>query len=225
MCDLPDNTGPSCDSGIESEDTVVDGAWGSDRANSTSRLKRAKQLIYIANKKQALYPILKRYGLRIERPNQWEDWSISIKCPFPHHKAGKEKTPSFGYNFKKDYFHCFGCSSSGGAVEFLAYKEKTDRLAIAEQIIHDTGGYDLEEELETEDEKIEGLLFNFSVFVGDQIQAYKNKPDKIEIIEKVLWWMDMYILSRAPRKLIKVEDFEAYVQKCKELIIEECEDE
>ena len=64
-------------------------------------------------------------------------------------------------------------------------------------------------------------MFNFSVFVGDQIQAYKNKPDKIEIIEKVLWWMDMYILARAPRKRIKVEDFRAAIDRCKELILED----
>lgn len=221
MREVPDNTGSDGDSCIEGEDTAANGAWGDDRTNSSSGLKRAKHLIYIANRKQPLYPILKRYGLRIERANQWDTWSNAIKCPFPHHKGGKEKTPSFGYNFSKDYFHCFGCSSSGGAVEFLAYKEKTDRLAIAEQIIHDTGGYDIEEDLETEDEKIEALLFDFSVFVGDQIQAYKNDQDKIDSIEKLLWWMDMYILARAPRKKIKVEDFRAAIDRCKELILED----
>jgi len=52
-------------------------------------------------------------------------------CPFHN-----EKTPSFNVNDEKGFYHCFGCSAHGDAIEFirkyerLTYPETIERLAL-----------------------------------------------------------------------------------------------
>ncbi|MEE1557460.1 MAG: CHC2 zinc finger domain-containing protein, partial [Alphaproteobacteria bacterium] len=51
-------------------------------------------------------------------------------CPFHN-----EKTPSFTVNEDKGFYHCFGCSAHGGAIDFvmntegLSFPEAVERLA------------------------------------------------------------------------------------------------
>ena len=65
---------------------------------------------------------LEFYGIHLV-PSGNKEWSHPIRCPFDDHKGGNEKSASFGYNFQKDYFNCFGCGSGGGVVEFICKKE------------------------------------------------------------------------------------------------------
>ena len=48
--------------------------------------------------------------LKLERKGK-EYWAC---CPFH-----SEKTPSFTVNTQKRFFHCFGCSKHGNAIDFL----------------------------------------------------------------------------------------------------------
>ena len=40
--------------------------------------------------------------------------NYTAKCPFHN-----EKTPSFSINKSKQFYHCFGCGSSGDVIQFL----------------------------------------------------------------------------------------------------------
>lgn len=45
--------------------------------------------------------------------------NYSAICPFH-----QEKTPSFSANADKQFFHCFGCGTSGNAIHFLMYYDR-----------------------------------------------------------------------------------------------------
>ena len=42
-------------------------------------------------------------------------------CPFH-----QEKTPSFHVNQARQFFHCFGCKSSGNAVDFVIKRDRVE---------------------------------------------------------------------------------------------------
>ena len=56
--------------------------------------------------------------------------NYSARCPFHD-----EKTPSFTVSASKQFYHCFGCSASGDAIEFLremnsfSFEEAVEELA------------------------------------------------------------------------------------------------
>lgn len=80
--------------------------------------EKVHQLIDEANAKLPLHLVLQSYNIPLIK--SFSDWSTSVTCPFPFHKNGNERSASFGYNFKRDFFHCFGCSTSGRSVEFIS---------------------------------------------------------------------------------------------------------
>ena len=61
-------------------------------------------------------------------------------CPFH-----KEKSPSFGVNAERGYFHCFGCGAHGSAIDFLM---KLDGLTFPEavRVLAERAGVTIEEE-------------------------------------------------------------------------------
>lgn len=192
------NTGTDNDSQSESFESVV------------------KDIIRLANSKVKLISVLSQRNIHFNRQNQYQEWSASIKCPFPAHKNGNENTGSFGYNFLKDVFYCFGCGKGGQAVEFLANLDRIDPIIIAEQIIKDNGGYDIDDLIpEDNNPKIDGLIFEFSNYVNETIRANRDKLDQIE---KVTWWFDLYLAARVPKNKVLVEELEARINKAKELL-------
>lgn len=175
-----------------------------------------KNIIRLANSKVKLISVLNQRNIHFNRQNQYQEWSVSIKCPFPAHKNGNESTASFGYNFIKDIFYCFGCGNGGQAVEFIANLDRIDPIIIAEQIIKDNGGYDVDDIIpEDENPKIEEILFEFGLYINNLI---KNNRNKLEQIEKVTWWLDSYLIARVPKNKLSVEELEVRVFKAKELL-------
>lgn len=168
-----------------------------------------KLLVQTANKKKNLFSVLKQYGINVQRPTQYVEWSASIVCPFPFHKGGRERSPSFAYNFNKDSFHCFGCGMSGGSVEFVAFKESLDKLIVAEQFIQELGGYDtIDEVLDNQNQEIEQLLFGLAIYLQTVISKNKDNASIINLVDKYIWWIDMYLLSKAPTNKLTVKDIE-----------------
>ena len=177
-------------------------------------------LIQTANKKKKLFIVLRQYGIEPVRSNQYSEWSNSIICPFPSHKGGNERSASFGYNFVKDTFHCFGCNMSGGAVEFISLKEGLSRNSVAEQILYELGGYDLEDDdiLEDENPKIEKSLYDFSNYILLLYQKHKRDKNIIDQINKIIWWFDHYLIAKAPKNKIIINELEERILKAKELL-------
>lgn len=220
MCPFQRDTGSNCEGSLDGTDRSVD----SIRTKySSPDLASDASIIRIANKRIKLLAILKRYNLQITRANSYQKWSGAIKCPFPHHNGGNERTPSFGYNFDDDFFYCLGCKSYGHAVEFIALREQIDKIIVARQIIQDNGGYDFEEDIEEEmidNSSINDILFEFSYFVSTLIQKHKRNSSVLHQIHKIMWWVDLYLAAKAPKKQIVVETLRARLSRAKELLEE-----
>jgi len=177
-------------------------------------------IIRAANEIASLISVLKNSNITLERFGG--AWSGKIPCPFSFHKAGSEKTGSFNYNFEQDRFHCFGCGTSGRAVEFLSYKEGIDKTIIAERIIKDAGGYIPKNLIieESIDPKIDKLLYEFSIYINNII--LKNKYDKavLEVVDKVTEWVDIYLAKTVPKRKVVVEELTHRLCKAQELLEE-----
>ncbi len=149
-------------------------------------------------------------------------WSVSITCPFPSHKDARERTGSFGYNFATDRFFCFGCHQSGQAVEFIAsYTEKT-RTSVVEDILAQHGDEEdvaLEDNYQEHEDSINLALLDGSKFLQEMIQKHKHNPDALRYIDKLIWWLDFYMMSKAPR--IKPNELQARIERAKELLSDE----
>lgn len=208
---LSDETGSSGDSSSQGEDGDPFGDF------ENSPVKK-QDLAKIANKKTRLLIVLNSYNIRPTR-SQYSDWSDLFVCPFPFHKGGNERTPSFGYNFVEDRFHCFGCNTSGRTVEFIAFRNGLDRNAVAEQILRETEGYDFAEEVEEdENPKIDAAIFEFSSFLNSLHRKHKDDSTVLEQIDKVIWWFDLYLATKAPKDQIFVEELEYRISKAIELL-------
>ncbi len=209
MCPIS-NRSASCSDGYggdESFDPARD-FTGSERSSIIKRANKNARLINV---------ITKIYKIPIERANNYSEWSILTYCPFPLHKGGTERTPSFGYNFVRDFFHCFGCSNSGGAVEFLSLMESVPRHLVAEQILKETAGYDSNNDKleELDDPQIEALLFDFANYLYTICQSNKDKPAVLDQLDKITRWFDGYLYASVPRKKMTVAGLEARILKAK----------
>lgn len=58
-----------------------------------------------------------------------------ITCPFKNHKGGREKTPSFQLFFHTNSFYCYGCTSHGNSVDFVAKMDGINKVSAAQKIL------------------------------------------------------------------------------------------
>ncbi len=222
MCKVSDQPGSDSVSGVKSQNTAAPTA--SDRGHGTARTKTDYKLVRAANKKVKLITVLNNYGIHPIR-NQFNTWS-NHTCPF--HKGGHERTPSFGYNFEKDWFNCLSCRRHGRAVEFIAYKESavTKRTVTFNEVAAlILSRYEHAQELELGDDddskKVEELLFGFSKLIQELIHSGKQDPKRMKWIEKVVWCFDCYLDYAVPSARITMEDLEARIEQARGLLNEE----
>jgi len=74
-----------------------------------------------------LSAVLKQFGIIVDEYNK------KAHCPFPFHQH--ERTASFFYYKNTNSFHCFGCKSDGGPVEFISLMNNISREEAADKII------------------------------------------------------------------------------------------
>jgi hypothetical protein len=174
-------------------------------------------LIREANNKVHLIDILRHYGFKIEQNYQRPEWSNNLVCPLKSHKGAKERTPSFGYCFQRDYFHCFGCQATGRAVEFISLYEQVPRYVVANRIL-----LQFEDNISIQDfnyeDNITPILLDGSKFLQEQIQKNKNNPDMLNNINKLIWWIDCFLMDKVSSQSIKVEELVYRLNRVKELL-------
>lgn len=174
------------------------------------------RIIDVANKKIRLSDVFRQYSIRFEETFSHSGWDYKASCPFPSHKGGRERTPSFYYNPKEGRFNCFGCTLAGRAVEFIAFMKRQNAFEIAQDILTQYGSLESAiEESNDSDTNIDQELFDFSVYVNDFIKTHKDDPRAVQYAENVLWGFDVYIAANI-RKGIFAEEFSARTLKYKE---------
>lgn len=194
---------------------------GSRSENRTSQqYSKKNKLILLANKHVRLSTIFRKYSIKIERFAPTDVWSMNITCPFPTHKGGRERTPSFGYNFIDDRFYCFGCKRFGRAVEFIAYKDRIHPEIVAEKLIEQ---YSLDQfkiddkELVNDWERIQTSLTSISIITNKLYQKYSDNEEALRYIDNLIWFIDRFMYSRVS---IPVDELEERCMRVVELLKE-----
>lgn len=174
--------------------------------------------IKLANRKVRTIDIIRGYGFKIEKNYQRPSWSNNIICPLSSHKAAKERTPSFGYCFVTDHWCCLGCGKSGRAVEFISLYEQLPRFVVANHLLAKYGGVvDFEEDNDYVDD-ISPILLDGSKYLQTIVQKYKNNPQKLKEINTFMWWLDFYLMNKAPGNKIKPEYLQSRIDRMKECL-------
>lgn len=75
--------------------------------------------------------IFGKYSLHIDATSK------KACCPFPTHKGGNERSPSFYYYPDTNSFFCFGCQKGGRPTDFVAFYEDLTRYTAANVILND----------------------------------------------------------------------------------------
>lgn len=118
--------------------------------------------------------------------------------------------------------NCFGCNFTGRAVEFIAAYEGVTRTSVAEKILSQYGedvSTDLKDYGEDYEDDLSPILLDGSKFLQGQIRKYKTNPKKMEEVEKLIWWLDFYLM-KMPSSHIKAEDLKYRFDRVKELLDE-----
>ena len=185
-----------------------------------SSYKETIDLIKRANRKVRLLDIFKSYNINFNKGYSNQVWSNLISCPLPSHK---DRTPSFGYNFKTGHFNCLGCKASGKAVEFISAKEGRTKKAVAQSILDHYGDLEDVEEEDVVDPRIEELMFEASRII--RRSYHSDDEDESLLADKVAYWFDNYISLKAgsviKRSPLDVEELEARVSRVRSLLGEE----
>jgi len=71
---------------------------------------------------------------------QWDEANLKGCCPFHH-----ESTPSFSWNTKEHYFHCFGCGKNFGILDLYTTLEGTYKKALKRLFEELDMGYDVKD--------------------------------------------------------------------------------
>lgn len=206
MCKISNNTRSNSRTNSESE--------GKSSETTNGNFAHIKS----ANRKVRLLDILRKNGIKIEQNHQRPTWSNNIICPLPSHKGAKERTPSFGYNFVNDYAHCFGCNFTGRAVEFLSAFKGITRTTVANEILSQYNEDVSIGDFDSYNDEITPVLLEGSKFIQTLIQKYKNDSNMLEYIDKLIWWLDFYIMAKVSEHKIEPNELKYRIEKIKELL-------
>lgn len=76
--------------------------------------------------------ILDKYELEYTRVSAG-NFDHKLKCPFPSHQGGQERTASLCLSSSENNFYCYGCNAHGNPINFLIFfKDMVYHAAIEE---------------------------------------------------------------------------------------------
>jgi len=180
MCTLPDTSG--YDSFGETS--------GEDRAAelSAERKRQSKELVSRANR-ASLKSIFKHYNLTLD------EHSRRCCCPFTSkHKNGRDGTPSFHFYPDTNSFHCFGCKTGRGPVDFVAAMENIGRVEAAQKILEDHLSSSFSDDLGQIEEinysERHLLIMSFSDIAREFYKSNQGNREAIDFIDKICYAFD-----------------------------------
>lgn len=100
--------------------------------------------------------ILDKYGVSYVKTSAG-NFTHKLRCPFPQHLNGQERTASLCISEKSNSFHCFGCNNNGDVIKFtmlflgVPYYKALEILTKISGIMED----DIDEEMLLPKEKID----------------------------------------------------------------------
>lgn len=197
MQSLSNKYGSNSGGVVESDDFHSEEAIGWDADLSLDRFVENKnissKLIRLARRRVPLSTIIFKYNIKFTQRLSMTGWTHTACCPFPDHK---DSTPSFSFNSKDNCFNCFGCQRAGGSVDFLAGMSGKLALDIAKELllsIYQNNSSIIDEIDDSENDKSDEILMNFSYKIHDFLQKNKDNSKSLPFVETLLWNLDMYL--------------------------------
>jgi len=217
MCPLSNKAGSNNTECTPKSHVSYDELAGWD-APTTKHTERISDLISIANQKISLASVLKSYKIQFIQEYSPSGWNFKTCCPFPDHS---EKTPSFGFNSKKDIFNCFGCQRGGRAVQCIAAMEDKDQIEVAEILLKEFNQPtdDNKQQIEIyDDSKILEVLLEFLTFKEDFLKKNPNKKAE-KLAEELTYSLELFIRKYlAYEEQIKLNVLKSRITKMKKYL-------
>jgi DNA primase len=118
-----------------------------------------------------LQVIFEHYDIEIDEYNK------KCLCPFAFHN---DKTASFNYVKRDNYFNCFGCHTGGGPVEFVSSIENIEKIEAAKLIINQFSTDEYTSLIVQKDyHETQKLWLNFSIHIRE---FRKNNIDDLNAL-------------------------------------------
>jgi hypothetical protein len=117
------------------------------------------------------------------------NFTHKLRCPFPSHLSGQERTASLCISEKNNDFHCYGCNANGNIITFvmlllgIPYNRALELLAKLGGV---TSGDDLDEELLQPKEKIDPkhtimpYIFDTGVLIREFLNDISESKDYLK---------------------------------------------
>ncbi len=93
-------------------------------------------------------------------------------CPFH-----SEKSPSFTVNDQKEFYHCFGCGSHGGAIDFIMGTEGVEFPEAVERLAGEAG-------------------MELPKFTREDIEKQKERSTLYDVMEAVTGWFESQLSAQ-----------------------------
>ncbi len=171
-----------------------------------------EKFIRRANILVRLSSVIHKYGISWEIKESSNGWTHSARCPFPDHN---DRTPSFGFNSKEEYFKCHGCQRGGGTVQFLSYLLGRPPLEISKELIAKckTPAEDILNDISEEKfTEIDQILFEFNSLIRDFIKSHPT-TEGIAFAQKITWSLDLYLERNGSIGALQLEPIKARIEK------------
>jgi hypothetical protein len=62
------------------------------------------------------------------------------------------------------------------------------------------------------------LLMESSAYLNNIIQKHKNNPQMISKVEKLIWWVDMFLMNKVAAKAVTKDGLKYRLDRIKELL-------
>ena len=154
--------------------------------------------------------IIDKWGIEYS-PCKTGEFTHRMKCPFPVHAFGDERTPSFFISEEQNRFCCFGCNSSGNTIDMIMLYEGKPFYEAAKVLAAHAGitSGNIDESLlnitktkrKDPEHKIITHVFRAGIIIRNFLVSIKDDPD----YEKWKVWADKKFIV-LDKYLNKLED-------------------
>lgn len=103
-------------------------------------------------------------------------------------------------------------------MEFISLYEQIPRATVADRILAQYGEDISIDEFQEFQDDITPVLLEGSKYLQELIQKHKHNPKMLAKIDKLIWWLDFYLMTKAPGKKIDAKELEFRISKIKELL-------
>lgn len=209
MCVLSRTTGREDNGQIYGEDKCFgEASWEEDSIRSVDLDK----VINYINNNVKLSSVLDKYNIKLDFKYSSSGWNYICHCPFPDHH---DVNASFGYNDSINKFNCFGCSRSGGAIQFISAKEGIEIPQAATLLLREFAdcfsGSDIKDSLYINSEnskKVKSLTYSFFKKIREMRRNNINNAEFIRYLDNILWTVDVFFIKHSDVRFINIIDLQ-----------------